>query len=404
MQSRLIFVIISFSCIVACGKSYSYEGAIVMSFLAKGTLLDSSGNCQQIIVNGNYLKDTSLSSNNYVTVQANITSIGKYSIYTDTVNGYWFSDSGTISSTGRQNFKLKGYGKVTTPLAATFIVHFDTSICSFTIPNNKALFYFNALSGNCPNLIVNGKYRVGANLNISDSINVPITVKLPGTYSIETSLVNGMIFSSKGIFMNAGNYTVTLEGTGRPMTAGVTQVPINDGNTFCSFSINTVLDTTMYWKCTAEGINYEGLLDSAYGSLPDTGYFKIGNPNRIYGFVTGGGDKNNDQSIYNIGISLNRINSPIIESNYYPCMNLGTCDFGTYISLVYGSSGQLFNIYVTSNNLNDFTAKLISYDPVSKLVRGTFSGSMYKTINLNIQSSTPIVKITNGEFKTYLAH
>ncbi len=84
------FVLWTFS----CQKEYSFEAG--KSSNAIGTLQDSTGNCQKIIINGNYIKDVILTKDNFVTAFANITMGSRYVIYSDTVNGYWFRDSGTV--------------------------------------------------------------------------------------------------------------------------------------------------------------------------------------------------------------------------------------------------------------------------------------------------------------------
>lgn len=43
-------------------------------------------------------------------IQVNVTSVGQYSIKTNTVNGIYFSASGNFSSSGLQNIELKSYG------------------------------------------------------------------------------------------------------------------------------------------------------------------------------------------------------------------------------------------------------------------------------------------------------
>lgn len=118
---------------LACSKESSFESGIGLGGLASGSLKDSVGNCQNIVIKGTYAVDTVLTDSNYVTVTATITSAGKYKIYTDTVNGFWFRDSAYVLIAGTQTFKLKGYGKPILPIASNFTVFFNTSYCLFSI-------------------------------------------------------------------------------------------------------------------------------------------------------------------------------------------------------------------------------------------------------------------------------
>ncbi len=118
--------------VFACQKETSFEKA-GLTGNAVGTLLDSSGNCQSIVTAGVYAMDSVLKDSNYLLVKVNITTAGKYNIYTDTVNGMWFADSSFILTTGAKIIKIKGYGKPILPIISTFTIFFNSSFCNFTI-------------------------------------------------------------------------------------------------------------------------------------------------------------------------------------------------------------------------------------------------------------------------------
>jgi len=122
--------------IQACQKEYSVEKG-GYSGTAQGELVDSLGNCKAPQIYGTYSVDTPLvTTKNYVIVNVNITSPGKYKIYTDTVNGMWFMDSGFIVSSGATTVKLKGYGTPILPKTTDFALLFNNTICSFSISVN----------------------------------------------------------------------------------------------------------------------------------------------------------------------------------------------------------------------------------------------------------------------------
>lgn len=125
----ILFVVVV---LFACKKSLSIETGKGVGGNAIGTLLDSLGNCQQMIVHGNYVVDSLLTDSNYVFIKVTTSLPGKCKINSDTVNGMWFNDSAYAFSTGVQTIKVKGYGKPILPIATTFNIAFDSTYCQFS--------------------------------------------------------------------------------------------------------------------------------------------------------------------------------------------------------------------------------------------------------------------------------
>jgi hypothetical protein len=118
---------------MACQKEYSVEKG-GFGGAATGELVDSLGNCKSAEVKGTYKVDTPLNtSTNYVNIQVNFTSQGKYKIYSDTQNGMWFIDSGFTVSTGPAVIKLKGYGTPILPKITDFALMFNNNLCTFSV-------------------------------------------------------------------------------------------------------------------------------------------------------------------------------------------------------------------------------------------------------------------------------
>ncbi|MEO8171782.1 MAG: hypothetical protein ABI581_01815 [Sediminibacterium sp.] len=119
---------------MSCQKEYSIENG-GFGGTAQGELVDSLGNCKSAEVKGTYKVDTPLNtSTNYVNIKVNFTSQGKYRIYSDTVNGMWFLDSGFTVSTGAAVIKLKGYGTPILPKTSDFALIFNNNLCAFSVP------------------------------------------------------------------------------------------------------------------------------------------------------------------------------------------------------------------------------------------------------------------------------
>lgn len=128
------FLLTSLFFLQACKKEYSVEKG-GFSGAAQGELVDSLGNCKTPEIHGTYSVDTPLvTTQNYVLVKVNFTVAGKYKLYTDTVNGMWFQDSGFVVSTGAAVIKLKGYGTPILPKTTDFALFFNNNLCGFSIP------------------------------------------------------------------------------------------------------------------------------------------------------------------------------------------------------------------------------------------------------------------------------
>lgn len=126
-----LFVILA-SLLAACSKELSTEGP-GFGGLATGSLLDSSSVCKSATIKGQYKELETLTDSNYVLVSVNFTTQGKYTIFTDTVNGMWFRDSGFAFVQGANTIKLKGKGSPILPGTFTFQVNFGNSTCFFDI-------------------------------------------------------------------------------------------------------------------------------------------------------------------------------------------------------------------------------------------------------------------------------
>lgn len=66
--------------------------------------------CTSATVNGVYKKGTSLTTSNTITMNINVSSLGSYSIVSESMNGIRFSASGIFTATGTQSITLQGTG------------------------------------------------------------------------------------------------------------------------------------------------------------------------------------------------------------------------------------------------------------------------------------------------------
>jgi len=97
------------------------------------TLAGAPGSCTPATVAGTYENGTALSTANTITIDVDVTSIGGYSLSTNTVNGMTFSTSGNFTTTGPQNIILTGSGTPAASGTFTFTPQIGTSGCTFDI-------------------------------------------------------------------------------------------------------------------------------------------------------------------------------------------------------------------------------------------------------------------------------
>jgi hypothetical protein len=238
----LIVIVLIF--LVSCQRELS-------PYFSQGYLLkDSNGNCSEVILNGVYNKVQQLNDSNSIEVDVNITSPGSYRISTDTVNGYFFSATGNISTAGAVHIKLQGSGK---PLIADtdhFTIKYDTSFCEFEISVSdtaslNASFTFEGAPDICMHDTVFGNYITNLALDTTNSVKINLNVTAIGNYTISTDTINGYYFAASGKFLSAGLQTVVLTASGIPAQKETDVFTVRAVNSSCNFSVNVVAVTNV---------------------------------------------------------------------------------------------------------------------------------------------------------------
>jgi len=138
-----LFLSLCFFLFASCGKEYSYEGGPPLPpadtiKTAQGYLGGAPNACTPVTIYGTYEKGFAFDSAQHIKVQATITHAGSYTVYTNTVNGIYFKDSGTIAANGTYMLNLKAYG---TPIQSgnfVFTVRLNNSACTFTLQVSEA--------------------------------------------------------------------------------------------------------------------------------------------------------------------------------------------------------------------------------------------------------------------------
>lgn len=247
-------VILVFS---SCSKETSIEIGGALAGNANASLQDVAGSCQDIAVKGDYIVDTVLKDSNYINIKINFLTPGKYLVFTDTVNGMWFRDSGFSTVTGVQTIKIKGNGKPLLPGDHAFIAILNTSACLFNVTVTGtvgvgAVYSLVSAGSTCSASSTSGIYTTGLPLSASNTITVKVDVTSIGSYSISTNTANGMKFSATGSFTATGVQDVILNGSGTPTTAGTYTMTVSSaaGNCTTDVLVNAASAASDYFPMT----------------------------------------------------------------------------------------------------------------------------------------------------------
>jgi len=100
---------------------------------------------------------------------------------------------------------------------------------------------------NCESTLVSGEYEVGVPLAASNSVSISVTPTTVGTYNITSNSANGFQFSKSGTFANTLTQTVTLIGSGTPLSAGTTTFTMTYGTSSCTFTTTVIAYPPIYW-------------------------------------------------------------------------------------------------------------------------------------------------------------
>jgi hypothetical protein len=392
MKLILSFALVILSLgIFSCKKEKSLENSKVGS--SAGSLQsESTGECLPKNLQGVYVVGTALGSTNYIEVDIDVTTAGSYAISSDTINGYYFAGSGEFANTGSNTVKLVGKGKPLADGIDIFTVSFDSTSCNFDVavlPANAgapATFALQTSGTICMNSVVTGDYKKAVALTSSNKVDIQVNVTTVGSYSISTAATNGMTFSASGVFTNIGIQTVSLRGSGTPVNEGSIVIPVTVGNSTCSFTVAVTNGTTnpptgiYFWKFTAGGKVHQGTIDGD-GSLEAVSPA----PGFTFTTVTFSGISNSADT--SLALAIADLDNTINVNETY--VSTSTTSNSAAIELDYG--GVIYQADPQTAGAT-LTAKVTTHNTSTKVMGGTFSG----TLKDSIGGQTLI--ITNGEF------
>ncbi len=210
---------------------------VTVASAAVFTLSGAPNACTGATVQGAYAVAVPLTAANTATINVNVTTVGSYTI-TTSYQGMTFSKSGVFTATGPQSVVLQGTGAPTTVGANVVPITVGTSTCAFTVTVSSAgAGTLGGAPSACAPINVQGTYTVGTALDATNKVDVQVTVTTPGVFSISTNTLDGFSFAFSGNLASTGPQTVTLLGTGNPVTAGIQTFTVTLGTSTCTFPV-----------------------------------------------------------------------------------------------------------------------------------------------------------------------
>lgn len=222
-------------------------------------------NCAtDVKVVGTYSNNVSLDASNYLIVKVNVTKVGSYIITAmmdSPDNGYYFTTQGVFYTTGVFDLVIPGTG---TPIDFTpktssgdrfniYLNNSNTPSCSFNVKvlDSSVKPNFTMV---CNTVRVRGVYKKDVKLTDTNIITFNINV-LAGSagaeYHFETDEIEGMKFEATGILGEPGPMTITMTGTGAPMTTAPKEFTISSNS---ALSPNATCKATMVPVISAKKI------------------------------------------------------------------------------------------------------------------------------------------------------
>ncbi len=219
-----------------CKKEYSYEGGTAVF-----SLLNVNDSCVNPVLLGDYIIGSALGSANTVQLQVDVTITGRFSLQTNSRNGFQFSSSGSFSDTGVQTVTLTASGRPDSTGSFIFIPELAAT-CVFTVEVTgqqvqEADYTIIGAPNACTNAQVLGVYQKDKPLVASNKVVVNVNVVNPGDYVIHTDTLDGISFYASGHFTQTGNQTVTLTGSGTPLLAQNLGFTLSGNGSACTFPL-----------------------------------------------------------------------------------------------------------------------------------------------------------------------
>ena len=189
-----------------------------------------------------------------------------------------------------------------------------------------------------------------------------------------------MIFSASGVFDSTGAQSLILQGSGTPLMSGNFTIPVNSGTTSCNFQLTVSPASSSggpnSWLFVENAVTYQGFFTS-------TGLTT--NPATATALLTATGQPSTADTL--ITIRLNDASGVIEVQDTYNTNSTAGNSASLSFRTVAGNAIYRADDLTPGVNIQ---YKIISSDPLTKTIVGTFSGTAL--------SGNAVKQIHNGVF------
>ena len=234
--------------------------------------------------------------------------------------------------------------------------------------------------GECLPSIVRGTYYNGVTPG-SDTcfVELQVNVITSGSYSIKTDLQNGFMFADSGFFTTTGINTIMLKPIGTPILQKPTAFTVTYDTSVCNFIVDVRDSTGTGLGGGGTGPDEPYLSDTAWRFRASDG----STINSFNGYIDSAQliDESGFTYLLIDGYTAATGDTAFVAAIFLPS---GTVEPGTYNTST-GSSFYFFDLTTSPETLlyfADFSSQrtnlsitITSYDPVTKIVQGTFDGN-----------------------------
>lgn len=248
--------------------------------------------------------------------------------------------------------------------------------------------------GNCAPLELSGHFYKGiAPPPSSYYIRLQLQVDQPGSYRLNTGLVNGFGFADSGRFNSPGLQTIILRPYGIPERDSVTPFRLSFGNSVCNFSIDVqdtlpvpaagngpALNSWQFYDST-DGTYHSGIIDTSRTTFDVNALW---NNLKISGWPVNPNGINKD-TLFNISLFLPQ---PIIQTGTFDINSgVGGSHSFSYANRdfwVGSGANQYFCYYLSTPAIDPgFQFSLLRYDSSTHILSGRFWGFSRRITNHN---------------------
>ncbi len=235
--------------------------------------------------------------------------------------------------------------------------------------------------GNCQPITIKGSYKVDSTLNDSNYITVQVNVTSTGQYKISTDIVNGFSFRDSGVFTSTGIFIVKLKGTGKPILPTNSSFEVRFGTAACLFSIPVsgtvsgggVNGADTAWQFDETTLHFNGMVDSA-AVRNVSGVNILG--------IAGSTKATGDSSLF---ITVIMPSNTVTPGTYSTTNGMVTFTFTNATGSPIYQGNQ--------SNGSALTLIISSYDPNTKVLEATFSGTVKDAANTSKSLSSGRLKL-----------